>query len=59
MGGRIRAKCDTKLYAKFFAHMIEGGIYLSPSQFESLFINVTHTEEHIEKFLNLMREFKG
>jgi len=51
--------CDTKLYAKFFGHMIEGGIYLSPSQFESLFINVTHTEEHIEKFLNLMKSFKG
>ena len=49
--------CDTGLYAKFFAHMIQGGLYLSPSQFESLFINVTHTEEHIEKFLELMRTF--
>ena len=51
--------CDTELYARFFVHMIQGGIYLSPSQFESLFINVTHTEEHIEKFLNIMKEFKG
>ncbi len=51
--------CDTKLYARFFEHMIQGGISMSPSQFESLFINVTHTSDHIDTFLNRMKTFKG
>ena len=49
---------DTERYARFFAHMLSGGIYISPSQFESLFINVTHTKEHIERFLDLVRTFE-
>ena len=50
---------DTKRYARFFAHMIEGGFYISPSQFEALFINVTHTKGHIERFLERARSFEG
>jgi glutamate-1-semialdehyde 2,1-aminomutase len=50
-------KCDTKLYAKFFKHMISNGIFISPSQFEALFINVKHTKQDIEKFLEVMRAF--
>lgn len=52
-------KSDTDQYSRFFQHMIEGGFYLSPSQFEALFINVTHTKEHIEKFLERVRTFEG
>ncbi|HHX61209.1 MAG TPA: glutamate-1-semialdehyde 2,1-aminomutase [Epulopiscium sp.] len=50
---------DTERYARFFAHMINGGFYISPSQFEALFINVTHTKEHIESFLERVRTFQG
>ena len=50
-------KCDTKLYAKFFKHMISNGIFMSPSQFEALFISVKHTKKDIEKFLETMRKF--
>lgn len=49
---------DTNMYAKFFAHMLNGGIYLSPSQYEALFISVAHTQEHIERFLDVMRTFE-
>lgn len=51
-------KSDTESYARFFAHMLGGGIYISPSQFEALFINVTHTKEHVEQFLDLVRTFE-
>jgi glutamate-1-semialdehyde 2,1-aminomutase len=50
--------CDTKLFARFFKHMLKGGIYMAPSQFESLFISVKHTEKDIAKFLQVMKEFK-
>lgn len=49
--------CDTALYGKFFHHMIKGGMYIAPSQFEAMFIGVRHSEEEIEKFLELMRKF--
>lgn len=51
-------KCDTKLFARFFEHMLKGGINIAPSQFEALFISVKHSEEDIESFLQVMREFQ-
>lgn len=44
-------KCDTAMYARFFQHMIKGGVYMSPSQFEAMFFSVKHTEQHIDSFL--------
>lgn len=46
-------KCDTKMYAKFFDHMLKNGIYMSPSQFEAMFFSVKHTEMDIEEFLEI------
>ena len=37
--------------------MIESGINIPPSQYEALFLSVTHTEEHINKFLEAFRNF--
>ena len=50
-------KCDTKIFARFFKHMISNGIYIAPSQFESLFLSVKHSKEDIEEFLQVMRKF--
>jgi glutamate-1-semialdehyde 2,1-aminomutase len=50
-------KCDTKLYARFFEHMLKGGIYMSPSQFEAMFFSVKHTVQDIEKFIDVFRKF--
>lgn len=47
-------KCDTKMYSKFFEHMVTNGIYMSPSQFEAMFFSIKHTEEDVEKFLEVM-----
>lgn len=48
---------DTKLYGRFFEHMLKGGMFMSPAQFEAMFIGVRHTEEDIEKYIDLMRKF--
>jgi glutamate-1-semialdehyde 2,1-aminomutase len=36
--------------------MLERGIYLPPSQFESAFISLAHTEDDIESTLEAARE---
>ena len=42
-------KSDTALYAKYFHAMLEGGIYLAPSQFEAGFISTAHTTRDVER----------
>jgi len=45
-------KSDTKVYAKFFHHMLDAGVYLAPSQFEAAFMSLAHTPKDIERTLN-------
>ncbi|MCD6151406.1 MAG: aminotransferase class III-fold pyridoxal phosphate-dependent enzyme, partial [Deltaproteobacteria bacterium] len=45
---------DTERFARYFAGMIEGGIYLAPSQFEAGFLSTAHTQEAIEQTLEVM-----
>lgn len=40
--------CDTARFAHFFREMLEEGIYLAPSAFETLFVSAAHTEEMID-----------
>lgn len=47
---------DTKMFARFAEHMITSGIYVPPSQFEAMFLGVKHTEEDIERFLDVMKK---
>ncbi len=42
-------KSDVKRFAKYFNEMLARGVYLAPSQFESLFISAAHTEKDLEK----------
>jgi glutamate-1-semialdehyde 2,1-aminomutase len=49
---------DTARYARFFHAMLEAGVYLAPSQFESAFVSLSHgapeTEATIEAFHRVM-----
>jgi glutamate-1-semialdehyde 2,1-aminomutase len=49
--------CDTLLFARYFEHMIKSGINIAPSQFEAIFLCVKHTEEDIERFLEVFGSF--
>ena len=42
-------KSDREKFKKFFHGMLDAGIYLAPSQFESGFISTAHTPADIEK----------
>lgn len=41
--------CDTKAFAKYFLGMLNEGIYLAPSQFETAFVSAAHSDADIEK----------
>ena len=43
--------CDTALFAKYFQGMLSRGVYLAPSQFESLFISLAVGKSEIELIL--------
>jgi glutamate-1-semialdehyde 2,1-aminomutase len=45
------SQCDTKAFAKYFLAMLNEGIYLAPSQFETAFVSAAHTDADIEKTL--------
>ena len=51
------SKTDIKIFNKFFHHMLDSGIYLPPSAFESWFISNALSSEDIQKTLDAVEEF--
>ena len=49
--------CNTQLYAKFFHHLLENGVYGAPSQFEAWFVSTEINEPEIEKTLEAVKKF--
>ena len=47
---------NTEQYADYFGYLLDRGIYIAPSQFETMFISNAHTEEDIEKTCKLAGE---
>jgi glutamate-1-semialdehyde 2,1-aminomutase len=46
-------KSDSELFKRFYARMLEHGIYLAPSPFESTFVSLAHNEEVIKKTIEI------
>ena len=42
-------RCDTHQYGALFRHLLDGGIYIAPSQFEAMFVSLAHTGEDIDR----------
>jgi glutamate-1-semialdehyde 2,1-aminomutase len=49
-------KCDAKRFGRFFHAMLERGVYLPPSQFESAFVSLAHSEEDVALTVAAARE---
>jgi glutamate-1-semialdehyde 2,1-aminomutase len=49
-------RSDTSRYARFFHVMLDHGIYLAPSQFESAFVSSCHDEQIVEQTLAAARQ---
>lgn len=44
-------RADTALYGQYYRHMLAGGIWLAPSQFEAAFISAAHDRAHLKTAL--------
>ncbi|MHC1585426.1 MAG: glutamate-1-semialdehyde 2,1-aminomutase [Candidatus Syntropharchaeia archaeon] len=49
-------KCDKDGYLSFFKRMLDSGIFLPPSQFETNFISIAHSDEDIERTIEAYSE---
>jgi len=47
--------CDTERFARFFAAMIDEGIWIAPSQFEAWFVSRAHTDADIDRTIEAAR----
>ena len=54
-GWETAKACDTDRYARYFRAMLDGGVYLAPSQFECAFVSAAHTDETIESTVEAAR----
>lgn len=51
--GRVRdyedaASCDTGRFGRFFAALIDEGVWIPPSQFEAWFVSLAHSDDDID-----------
>ncbi len=44
--------CNTEIFSKYFKSMLDMGVYLAPSQFETLFVSTAIGVEEVEKIVN-------
>jgi glutamate-1-semialdehyde 2,1-aminomutase len=49
-------KADTEKYAKFYRAMLQKGIYLAPSAFETAFVSTAHNKDSIQKTIECAAE---
>ena len=43
------SQCDTKAFARYFLGMLDEGVYLAPSQFETAFVSAAHSDNDIDR----------
>jgi len=46
-------QCDQDLFKRFFHAMLEQGVYLAPSAFEAGFVSAAHSDQDLEKTLDI------
>ncbi len=49
-------KSDTTRFGRFFWAMLERGVYFPPSQYETSFLSIMHTEREVEKTIRIAFE---
>lgn len=49
---------DLSLFKQFYKHLRNNGIYIAPSNFECLFLSFAHTQEDLEKTIDVVKEFE-
>jgi glutamate-1-semialdehyde 2,1-aminomutase len=52
----LSLKCDTAAFSRFFAGMLDRGVVLPPSQYETWFLSTAHDDSCIEQTLQAARD---
>ncbi len=47
-------RSDTEAFRRYFWALLEGGVYIAPSQFEAGFLSLAHTDEDIERTISAL-----
>ena len=50
------SKSNTEMFGKFFRAMLDGGVYLPPSQYEAAFLGASHSEDDVQKTIDLAKQ---
>ncbi len=48
---------DTQAFARYANWMFDHGIYVAPSQFEAMFLSMAHTEEDLQRTLDVVEAY--
>lgn len=48
---------NTEEYAGYFRYLLERNIYMAPSQYEAMFVSDAHTDEDIERTIQVIKEY--
>ena len=49
--------CDSQAFIRFFNYMLNKGVYIAPSEFESAFMSYAHSQEDINNTISAAEEF--
>jgi glutamate-1-semialdehyde 2,1-aminomutase len=49
-------RCDSILFMELFRKLLERGVYLPPSQYETNFLSTAHTEAQVDRTLDIFAE---
>ena len=49
-------RADAARYGRYFHAMLERGVYFAPSQFEAAFVSLAHTDEDIDRTVEMATE---
>ncbi len=52
-------RADHEAYARFFHGMLDRGVFLAPSGYETLFVSLAHTDDVIDETVDAAREAAG
>jgi glutamate-1-semialdehyde 2,1-aminomutase len=48
-------ECDREAFSRFWKAMLDAGVFLPPSQFETNFLSTAHSRSDIEKIADAYR----
>jgi glutamate-1-semialdehyde 2,1-aminomutase len=49
--------CDVDRYATLFRYLLAHGVYIAPSQFESMFVSLAHSDDDVDRTVEAVADF--